>query len=238
MKKGFTLIELLIVIVIIGVLSTIGLVVFRGLSAGAKDAKIRADIDAISKVMESRYNAAAGTYLAWDSIEGSAFTSGSKPRDPDGNDYADIRTGSDNKSFIACAVLSDNSRYCRSSVFGRNLSDPGVEPSCSTVPALESGISGCRLLYASSNVIDDTIYTDCPAASENAVIITLTNCSGDIVYAFQTPSIHKAYTTRLGNDQINAVIGGTTKSYNVVFTKNGIPPGETKHPVTVRQHLP
>ncbi|MBU1000240.1 prepilin-type N-terminal cleavage/methylation domain-containing protein, partial [Patescibacteria group bacterium] len=48
-SKGFTLVELLVVISIIAILSVIGIVVFTGVQKGARDAKRKADINAIAK---------------------------------------------------------------------------------------------------------------------------------------------------------------------------------------------
>lgn len=62
-KRGFTLIELLVVITIIAILAVIGLTVFSGVQRNARDAKRKADIDAISNAMEAHYGQfAAGQY--------------------------------------------------------------------------------------------------------------------------------------------------------------------------------
>lgn len=74
MKKGFTLIELLIVISIIAILSAIGLVIFISVQPGARDARRRADIDAIGKVLE--VNKQTGGYQP---LQNSQFANGSVP---------------------------------------------------------------------------------------------------------------------------------------------------------------
>lgn len=74
MKSGFTLIELLIVIAIIAILSAIGLVIFLSVQPGARDARRRADIDAIGKVLE--VNKLTGGYQP---LTNSQFANGSVP---------------------------------------------------------------------------------------------------------------------------------------------------------------
>lgn len=54
-RSGFTLIELLVVISIIAVLAVIGMAVFTGVQKGARDAKRRGDIQAISRALEIYY---------------------------------------------------------------------------------------------------------------------------------------------------------------------------------------
>ncbi|RJR30416.1 prepilin-type N-terminal cleavage/methylation domain-containing protein [Candidatus Microgenomates bacterium] len=51
-KKGFTLIEVLIVIVIIGVLVSIAAFGLQGAREGARDAKRRSDLEAVSAALE------------------------------------------------------------------------------------------------------------------------------------------------------------------------------------------
>lgn len=54
--KGFTLIELMVAISIVAVLATIGLTLFSNAQKTGRDGKRRADIDAITTNLESRFN--------------------------------------------------------------------------------------------------------------------------------------------------------------------------------------
>lgn len=55
-SKGFSLIELLVVVAIIGFLSAIGMAVYADVQAKSRDAKRKADIDSIAKVLEIHRN--------------------------------------------------------------------------------------------------------------------------------------------------------------------------------------
>lgn len=55
-KKGFTLIELLIVMVIIGILATIGMASFGSARAKARDARRKSDLQSIAKALEAYAN--------------------------------------------------------------------------------------------------------------------------------------------------------------------------------------
>jgi prepilin-type N-terminal cleavage/methylation domain-containing protein len=59
---GFTLIEMLIVIAIIGILSTVALVALGPSRNKAKDARIVSDMNQVSTVMETLFNADTGKY--------------------------------------------------------------------------------------------------------------------------------------------------------------------------------
>lgn len=128
-NKGFTLVELLVVISIIAVLSVVGLTVFTGVQKNARDAKRRADIDAISTALESHHNttkdqyctANAGTYCA---PLGAWFEANAMPTDPSGGGgYLYLPTDGVT-SYKICADLESDAwpeegaardDYCKSS---------------------------------------------------------------------------------------------------------------------------
>lgn len=55
-KKGFTLIEIMVVMVIIGILATIGIGSFRSSQIKSRDARRKADLRHISEALEAYYN--------------------------------------------------------------------------------------------------------------------------------------------------------------------------------------
>lgn len=77
-NKGFTLVELLVVVAIIAILSVIGLTVFSGSQANARDARRKADIDAIAKVIETTRAPGTVYYL---SLPASGFSTEAAPVD-------------------------------------------------------------------------------------------------------------------------------------------------------------
>ena len=74
-KSGFTLVELLVVITIISVLSIVGLTLFSSAQKGARDARRRADIDAIVKALE--INKSSANSATYNVLDNNQFTSSS-----------------------------------------------------------------------------------------------------------------------------------------------------------------
>lgn len=100
-ERGFTLVELLVVIMIIVILASIGMVVFRGVSENSRDSRRKADIESISKSYETNYDFEEQRYRE---LTKEDFTSGKKPVPPEGGSYeGGIRD--EGKSFKVCARL-------------------------------------------------------------------------------------------------------------------------------------
>jgi len=113
-NKGFTLIELLIVVTIIGVLATIGLVSYRGISENARNSKRRADISTVTQAL-ALYRINEGVYpnetnfsnMLTELLNNNPpYISQPLPRDPrnDAAAYTYNPTPATN-SFCACAAL-------------------------------------------------------------------------------------------------------------------------------------
>lgn len=77
--QGFTLIELMVVISIIAILSIIGIALYTNVQKNARDARRKADIDAIANALEVNYSDSGGKYTA---LATSQFSSGTFPKDP------------------------------------------------------------------------------------------------------------------------------------------------------------
>lgn len=78
-NKGFTLVELLVVIAIIAILAVVGITIFSGTQAVARDSRRKADIDSIAAALEANYNSVSGKYRWWGNT---MFASGATPVDP------------------------------------------------------------------------------------------------------------------------------------------------------------
>lgn len=114
--KAFSLIELMIVVAIIAILSGIGFGIFSGVQKSARDAKRKADVDAIIKAYEAKYDYNKGEYVA---IVDSDFTSGKIPKETDEVDYhVDFSEG--NKALVVCSnrLEKDSPVYCKYSANG------------------------------------------------------------------------------------------------------------------------
>lgn len=108
-SKGFTLIELLVVVTIIAFLAVIGAAAFGNVQKNARDAKRRADVDAVSKALEANKNA-DGTYKNW--TDTSIYADGKKPDDPDSSKVytftgyrSDSTAGTPIAQYTFCAPL-------------------------------------------------------------------------------------------------------------------------------------
>jgi len=110
-KSGFTLVELLIVIAIIAVLSIIGITIYSGIQKNARDSRRKADIDAITKAFEVKYNS-TGTYGDLNpSLDENKqlFASKQFPKDPQGADYTIIKNPTTG-GYRICSILEGNSQ--------------------------------------------------------------------------------------------------------------------------------
>lgn len=78
--SGFTLIELLVVIAIIAILSLVGLTLFGNAQKNARDAKRRADVDAIAAALEVGKTINSSTYSF--PLYNGSFAGNNFPQDP------------------------------------------------------------------------------------------------------------------------------------------------------------
>ncbi len=85
--RGFTLVELLVVISIISILSIIGITIFTGVQKGARDAKRKEDLDAITKVLEVHYGDGTCPPNNYCPPYPDYFAGGGVPKDPLGGNY-------------------------------------------------------------------------------------------------------------------------------------------------------
>lgn len=97
--QGFTLVELMVAIAIMAILSVIGLTVFTNSQVTARDAKRKADIDALAKAMEANYTPGTG-YSA--TMQTSWFAGNVIPTATSGTAYtSSLATG----GYTICAQL-------------------------------------------------------------------------------------------------------------------------------------
>ena len=115
-SSGFTLVELMIVIAIIAVLSVVGVTVFSGIQKDARDARRKADIDAVSSAMEANYGkTTAGQYKAMATsffADGGSWNSSAPSL---GAVTTSVPSGGANAYWMVCANLEKTAGtfYCR-----------------------------------------------------------------------------------------------------------------------------
>lgn len=169
LSRGFTLIELMVVIAIIAILAVVGITVYRGVNGGVRDARRKADVNAIAKAYEVK-KMSLGNYAV---VSGTNFASGNPPTPPEGGTYFSVTDGT---GFKVCAALEANpSRLCNSSAANcycilstqGPITNPGgitgdhtelgvgggVSSSCDTNGTLLSGLMGYWNLDESTGAI-------------------------------------------------------------------------------------
>lgn len=129
---GFTLVELLIVIALIAILMSLGIVVYFGQQKSARDAKRRADVEAIVIAFEQKYEKTdKGKY---DAVQNSDF-SNALPKDPlSGQDYTftpPLNTFP-SPTYLICALLEN--------IKGNSTSNNSITPPATP----ESGQYYCK----------------------------------------------------------------------------------------------
>lgn len=126
-EKGFTLVELLIVVVIISVLSAVGMAVFGSQQPKSRDARRKADINAIADAMEANYDkdASPGTYAP---LADTFFSGGATPTDPLAG-KSKCGTGND-QACRYCVMYSSASTAPTAAVFTENTDTSATTTSC------------------------------------------------------------------------------------------------------------
>lgn len=99
-SSGFTLVELLVVVSIIAILSVIGIVIFTGVQKNSRDARRKADIDAIATALESDF--ATNNRTQYQVVTSGLFTSGI-PTDPGTYTYSYPAAAA--ATYCVCAQL-------------------------------------------------------------------------------------------------------------------------------------
>lgn len=105
--EGFTLVELLVVISIIAILSVVGITIFSSTQKTARDAKRKADIESISKVLEVNYNSSTGAYPT--TLDCTKFASGGCPQDPVNSGTSVYTNALTATSYTTCAFMESGS---------------------------------------------------------------------------------------------------------------------------------
>lgn len=124
-NHGFTLVELLVVISIIAILAVVGITVFSGVQKSARDAKRKADINAIANALEVNKDPVNG----YKTIQGTWFTSNNIPFDPKSSAVSDHNLGCGDSSVTNgwknacwyCIKRSASASYCDQDDYLNNI---------------------------------------------------------------------------------------------------------------------
>ena len=164
-RLGFTLIELLVVISIIGILSTIGMAVYSGVRGKADEGKRRADVVAISKALELKYDPETFQY----SSPTAADFSNGDPR-VSGNYIVSIPSPA--TSFRVCTPIGSgvstdcesnvaspdtNKCYCVSSTQGRYVAAATPTPTSTPTPTPTPPTDPCIASQTGKNLNDQVV---------------------------------------------------------------------------------
>ncbi len=104
----------MVVIAIIAILSMVGLSIFNGVQANARDSQRRSDIDAIAKALESAYT------VSYPAPDPSMFAAGKIPQDPKNEDpyqyqYTFLLTFGSINPLISTTADISNFQYWKNS---------------------------------------------------------------------------------------------------------------------------
>ncbi|MBI2330355.1 type II secretion system protein [Candidatus Daviesbacteria bacterium] len=117
--KGFTLVELLVAISILAILSMIGVVGFTSVQKNARDAKRKADMDAMAAAMEANYITGTGYPT---SVAGSWFAGSALPANPGPGGAAYNTNTPTTTGYVFCALLENKNGNSASSTSFSSIS--------------------------------------------------------------------------------------------------------------------
>lgn len=176
--QGFTLIELLVVVSIIAILAIIGLAIFGGVQGKARDIKRKADVDAIIKVYELKYDSLAGKYPASAAVTATDFAGGVRPTPPEGGGaaYTETVTPITQASVTVCAALEGGTNYCKS----------GAQAATAPASCTTSFPQSCKAQVTSGSV-PATAYIACPATALDCTGNSFSPLTTGVQYWLTTP---------------------------------------------------
>jgi general secretion pathway protein G len=154
-KRGFTLIELLVVISIIGILATFLVASFSSAQNKARDARRKADLDAIKKALALMKNDSKGAtyYLALAQYPASITATYMKsvPKDPSSaSDYIYGSTGTCSGSWSAGGSGGCDTFYLKTTL--DSTTDPSADTASATGTSRTTcGITSAQVAYALGN---------------------------------------------------------------------------------------